>query len=39
VLAQINPGTTIPVKVVRDGKTLTLDVKVGELRSPERADA
>jgi putative serine protease PepD len=34
VLAQIKPGATIAVKVVRDGKALTLDVKVGELRSP-----
>ena len=34
VLAQIKPGTTIPVKVDRHGKTMTLHVKVGELQSP-----
>jgi S1-C subfamily serine protease len=34
VLAQVNPGTTIPVQVVRKGKKLTIDVKVGQLKSP-----
>jgi len=34
VLAQIKPGTTIPVKVDRHGNTMTLHVKVGELQSP-----
>jgi putative serine protease PepD len=34
VLAQVNPGTTIPVQVVRKGKKLTIDVKAGQLKSP-----
>ena len=33
-LAEIKPGTTIPVKVDRHGTTTTLHVKVGELQSP-----
>jgi S1-C subfamily serine protease len=33
-LAQVKPGQTIPVKVSRNGTTLTLHVKVGELKSP-----
>jgi S1-C subfamily serine protease len=33
-LAQIKPGTTIPVKVDRHGNTMMLHVKVGELQSP-----
>jgi serine protease Do len=33
VLAGLKPGTTIPVVVMRDGKKLTLHVKLGELKS------
>ena len=33
-LADVKPGTTIPVKVDRHGTTTTLQVKVGELQSP-----
>jgi serine protease Do len=33
VLAGIKPGTTVPIVVVRNGKKLTIDVKVGELKS------
>jgi putative serine protease PepD len=33
VLAEIKPGTTIPVEVVRNGKKLTINVTVGQLRS------
>ncbi len=33
-LAEIKPGTTIPVKVDRHGTTTTLHVEVGELQSP-----
>jgi putative serine protease PepD len=33
-LAQVKPGRTIPVKISRNGNTLTLHVKVGELKSP-----
>jgi S1-C subfamily serine protease len=33
ILAQIKPGKTIPVDVVRNGKKLTIDVTVGQLRS------
>jgi putative serine protease PepD len=34
VLAGIKPGKTIPVEVIRNGKKLTIDVTVGQLRSP-----
>jgi S1-C subfamily serine protease len=34
VLAQIKPGTTIPIEVLRNGRKLRLQVKVGELKSP-----
>jgi S1-C subfamily serine protease len=33
VLAGLKPGTTIPVVVMRDGKKLTVHVKLGELKS------
>jgi S1-C subfamily serine protease len=33
VLATVKPGTTIPVEVARDGKKLSIEVKVGELTS------
>jgi putative serine protease PepD len=34
VLAQVKPGTTIPVQVIRKGRKLTIDVKAGQLKSP-----
>jgi serine protease Do len=33
VLATVKPGTTVPVEVVRDGKKLSIEVKVGQLTS------
>ena len=32
-LATLKPGTMVPVKVVRNGKKLTIDVRLGELKS------
>jgi putative serine protease PepD len=34
VLAGIKPHTTVPIVVIRNGKRLTIDVTVGELKSP-----
>jgi len=36
-VAQTAPGTTVPVKLLRDGKAKTLDVTVKELPGTERA--
>ena len=33
LLAPIKPGKTVQVEVVRNGKKLTFDVKVGQLKS------
>jgi len=33
VLAERNPGDVIKVKVIRDGKTLTLDIKLGTIQN------
>jgi serine protease Do len=39
-VARTQPGTTVPVKIVRNGKTTTLDVKLEELPgSPQLAQA
>src|SRR5688572_18240688 len=37
-VAQTGPGETVPVKVLRDGKTRTLEVTVKELPGTELAD-
>jgi S1-C subfamily serine protease len=33
VLAQLKPGQKIPVEVIRNGKRLTIEVTLGELKS------
>jgi S1-C subfamily serine protease len=33
VLAQIKPGTKVPVEIVRNGKKVELEVTVGQLES------
>ena len=38
-VAQTRPGTTVPVKVLRDGKTRTIEVAVKELPSKELASS
>lgn len=35
MIARTPPGTTVPVKIVRDGREITLRVKVGEAPDPE----
>jgi serine protease Do len=39
VVSGVRPGTTVPVRLVRDGKAMTLNVTVGELDLSEEQEA
>lgn len=38
-VAKFKPGETVPMEIVRDGKTMTIDVKIGKMPGDKTADA